>query len=398
MGSLDLLIQKSCEPLLTGDSKSLVPFAIITGDFVRTGGMDRANFALADYLARQGREVHLVAHRVDPILLQYPTVTFHQVTKIANSYFLSDPLLRRKGYLVARRIAARGGRVVVNGGNCAFPDVNWVHYVHCGTPHFPVRGITRKVWNGYRRWLNIFQERQALQRAKLIIANSEQTKTLLVQQLGLSPERIRIVYLTADGHLFRPAKTEEKTNIRRALGWTQDKLILAFVGAPQSERKNFATVVRALKTLSSLPGPSVELAVIGGTGEPSQLDLPPSGSVKVTFLGLRKDIAEILRACDALVAPVRYESYGLGIHEALCCAIPAFVSASAGVAERYPPALSDLLLPNSDDDVDLSERLQRWRQDPLRHAVSLHELSESLRSRSWDHVASEMISHIEHGR
>ena len=37
---------------------------IVAGDFVRTGGMDAANHALASFLARGGRETHLVAHRV----------------------------------------------------------------------------------------------------------------------------------------------------------------------------------------------------------------------------------------------------------------------------------------------------------------------------------------------
>jgi hypothetical protein len=36
------------------------PYLLVTGDFVKTGGMDRANYALAHYLARQGGEVHLV--------------------------------------------------------------------------------------------------------------------------------------------------------------------------------------------------------------------------------------------------------------------------------------------------------------------------------------------------
>ena len=50
---------------------------IITGDLVPTGGMDRANLALAQALADQGRPVHLVAHRADESLLQSPAVTFH---------------------------------------------------------------------------------------------------------------------------------------------------------------------------------------------------------------------------------------------------------------------------------------------------------------------------------
>ena len=39
-------------------SASEAGFALVSGDFVKTGGMDRANYALASYLARQGRAVH----------------------------------------------------------------------------------------------------------------------------------------------------------------------------------------------------------------------------------------------------------------------------------------------------------------------------------------------------
>ena len=37
------------------------PFLLVSNDFVTTGGMDRANHALAMYLARKGHPVHLVA-------------------------------------------------------------------------------------------------------------------------------------------------------------------------------------------------------------------------------------------------------------------------------------------------------------------------------------------------
>src|SRR5262249_56896294 len=66
---------------------------------------------------------------------------------------------------------------------------------------------------------------------------------------------------------------------------------------------------------------------------------------RVRFLGFRRDVPDMLRAVDALVAPTRYEAYGLGVHEALCCGLPAFVTATAGVAQRFPPELADLLLP-----------------------------------------------------
>ena len=96
---------------------------------------------------------------------------------------------------------------------------------------------------------------------------------------------------------------------------------------------------------------------------------------------------DVLRAVDALVAPTRYEAYGLGVHEALCCGLPAFVSGSAGVAERYPPELADLLLPDPEDVGGLAERLRQWRDHSGAYLPALDRLSLQLRACTWDDMA-----------
>ncbi|MDE3216686.1 MAG: glycosyltransferase family 1 protein, partial [Gemmatimonadota bacterium] len=72
-------------------------YTIVTGDLVPTGGMDAANLRLADYLARAGADVRLVAHRVAPQLLARPGVVWQRVAKPLNSYRLGAPLLARAG-------------------------------------------------------------------------------------------------------------------------------------------------------------------------------------------------------------------------------------------------------------------------------------------------------------
>src|SRR5437899_12363371 len=96
------------------------PYLIVTGNFVKTGGMDRANLALALHLADSGREVHLVAFSASGEMLRHPNVRFHRVPKIGDSYLLSDPLLDLVGRTWASKVSQSGGRVVVNGGNCQF--------------------------------------------------------------------------------------------------------------------------------------------------------------------------------------------------------------------------------------------------------------------------------------
>ena len=75
------------------------------------------------------------------------------------------------------------------------------------------------------------------------------------------------------------------------------------------------------------------------------------------------------------------------MHEALCCGLPAIVSASAGVAERYPADLADLLLADPDDADELADRLRHWRAGREAFAARVRPLSEALRARTWDDMA-----------
>ena len=112
------------------------PWVMVAGDFVRTGGMDRANAALAEYLCASGHDVHLVSFRIDPELAANPRVTPYLVSRMMGSHLLNASRLNRRGREVARKVTARrpGTRVLVNGTNCDWPDLNWIHCVHHAWP------------------------------------------------------------------------------------------------------------------------------------------------------------------------------------------------------------------------------------------------------------------------
>ena len=137
-----------------------------------------------------------------------------------------------------------------------------------------------------------------------------------------------------------------------------------FVGALGDQRKGFDTLFHAWVRLCAQKAWDVDLCV-AGTGaqrESWEREARLRGlGERVRFLGFRKDMPRLLSAADLLVAPTRYEPYGLGVHEALCVGIPALVSRSAGVAERYPAELQGLLLDSPDDSGELMRRLEDWR-------------------------------------
>jgi glycosyltransferase involved in cell wall biosynthesis len=92
-----------------------------------------------------------------------------------------------------------------------------------------------------------------------------------------------------------------------------------------------------------------------------------------------------------MVHPARYEAYGLGVHEAICRGVPAIVSAQAGIAELYPPELSDLLIPDVEDATGIADRLLAWRRGIDSMAARLGPLSDRLRSRSWDDMGKDIV-------
>ena len=345
----------------------MATYVLVSGDFVKTGGMDRANYALAAYLASRGDEVHLAAHRVAPDLLALPNVAWHRAAKPLNSYLVAAPILDRLGRRVAKRIAAGGGRVVVNGANCAFDDINWVHYVHAAWAPSPSGGLMRRLKAAvdapYQRAL----ERSRIGRARLVIANSKRTRLDLIERVGIDPDRARTIYLGVDPDRFRPPSEAERAEARHRMGWTDGRPVVAFVGAMGDRRKGFDTLYDAWKRLAAETSWDARLAVVGaGASLPHwKARAEAEGlAAAIEFLGFRSDVPAVLAGCDALVSPARYEAYGLNVQEALCCGLPALVSASAGVAEQYPESLAGLLLPDPDDDDDLAGRLRAWRAMP----------------------------------
>jgi glycosyltransferase involved in cell wall biosynthesis len=372
------------------------PFALVAGDFVRTGGMDRANFALAAYLARAGHPVRLVTHRADPELAGLPGVSVRRVPKPLGSYLLGQWPLGWAARREAGATRAAGGRVVVNGGNATFPDVNWVHYVHAAHRPAAAGPLRRaKAWLTHR--LALRDERRALTVARVVVCNSDRTRRDATELAGAHPDRTRVVYYGSDPDRFYPATDAERAGLRARLGWPADRPVVLFVGALGDRRKGFDTLFAAWADLCGSADWDAVLAVVGAgaalPGWRAGADRAGLGD-RIRFLGFRSDVPDLLRAADALASPTRYEAYGLAVHEALCCGLPAVVSAAAGVAERYPPDLADLLLPDPDDPADLAARLRRWRDDPGAVRGRVRPLAGQLRAYTWDDMARDFLRAI----
>ena len=174
--------------------------------------------------------------------------------------------------------------------------------------------------------------------------------------------------------------------------------MVTFVGALGDLRKGFDTVFEVWSRLAEDRAWPCDLAVVGsGADAPywrRRLARAPWSS-RVHFLGFSPDVASVLAASDAFLAPTRYEPYGLAAHEALCCGLATFITAAAGVAERIPPGLAGFLLPDPRDAAGIAGRLRAWWGERERFADAQRACADTLRRRSWDDMAAEILDVME---
>ena len=374
------------------DSHLLPPWVIVCGGFHRLGGMDCANFALAQALLEEEREVFLVGHKIDDEMLKHPRVHATVVPRPAG-ILLAEGSLKRAGLRIATQVTRRwpDARVVVNGGNCPWPDINWVHSVHAAWPAFDARA---PLWFRTKSRVNKQKARRdelyALRRAKVVIANSERTRRDVIA-MGIPPEKIAVIYLGSDPD-WQPATPEQRVNGRKTFDLPQDAFVASFVGGLGYDcNKGFDTLLRAWKE-ANLPNGTL-VAAGAGRGfifwrrEIEKLEL--RGGVRL--LGFTDRVGELFAASDLFVSPVRYEAFGLNVLEAICRGLPSIVSKTAGMAELYPAELSAWLLPDAENVQHLSQLLRKAAEQLPDVRSSFASFGAKLRNYTMQQMAHKII-------
>jgi glycosyltransferase involved in cell wall biosynthesis len=355
--------------------------------FTPNGGQDLANFELAKRLAEEGAELTLVAHDVSEELRSRPNVSVIEVPRPIRSNLLGERLLDREGARAFRSHPRRGELYFLgNGGSCPSAQITWVHYVHHAWSPNLLEGAAplRTIVSTLRARDARSRERRAFSAASLVITNSDRTSKD-VASIGIEPTKVRRVYLGAD--------TLRTHQTRRTGG---DERTIVFIGALGWEvRKGLDTALRSLAVMTREQGIAHRMIVAGnGNLAPWQRLAGALGLEKqVDFVGFVNS-SVLLQQADLLVAPVRYEPYGLGIQEALCAGVPVLVSSAAGITERFTPAAERMVVP-------LDAGPDEWARRTLEalHALGeFREIANGMRAmfarRSWSDFADDLIATI----
>lgn len=306
---------------------------LISHNVVRGDGQGRVNLELARDLVAHGHQLTLLADRVDAGLVQQGAqwVPIHPLLDRPN--LVKTPLFASIANRWVRRRRHHFDLIVANGYVLTEPHhVNISHFVHGAqrairhesSSSSRVRAVYQNVYQG----LNARQEKRSYGAASVVVAISHAVQRELIG-IGVPQDRIRVIHNGVDTEEFRPGPADPS-----GLGLPPKGPRALFVGDIRSNRKNLDTVLHALRSIHEM-----QLVVVGqlqGSMYPAmarQLGVAD----RVTFLGYRSDVASIMRACDFLVFPTRYEPFGLVVLEALSSGLPVIVTRGAGAAEVMSP-------------------------------------------------------------
>ena len=151
--------------------------------------------------------------------------------------------------------------------------------------------------------------------------------------------------------------------MRASLGLPADVRVAGVV-ARLTRQKGHRYLFEALASSPALA--DVQLLVIGGGEEREALEqdaIAKGLSARVHFLGVRRDVGNLLAAMDVFVLPSLWEGLPLAMVLAMGAGVPVVASSVAGVPEVVDDGRTGLLVPPSDPRA-LGAALRRLFDDP----------------------------------
>jgi glycosyltransferase involved in cell wall biosynthesis len=328
--------------------------------FPQVNGVSRTLGELARFLTEMGDGVQLIhpdygaagdrdrVHAVRSIVLPFykelhlPLPPFGSVHRAINSFrpeLVHIATEATLGWSVLRFASARG-----------VPVVSSFHTkFHQYSGHYGV-GWARGVIGRYLRWFH--------NRARETYVPSETTIREL-EQLGF--ERLVLWKRGVDSTLFRPDRAG-RLEVRRALGWSADDVVINSVGRVATE-KNVDYLVDALAIVAAAR-PDVRILLVGDG--PSRPALEQRLGSLAHWAGYRQgeDLADHYAAGDIFAFTSLTETFGNVILEAMASGLPVVALRAGGVGETVQSGSTGALVEPSEPPDRFASALLRLIEQP----------------------------------
>jgi UDP-glucose:(heptosyl)LPS alpha-1,3-glucosyltransferase len=313
------------------------------------GGLQRDCLRVIELLRERGHAVDVFAASVDPSLIVYPALRL-----LPSSAWSNHGRDLRFGQDFAA--ATRGAYDVVIG----FNKLPGLDVLYCADPCYAARRLWAWVPRArVRRRLeaSCFSEPARTEIALLTRAAAD----VYTAMWNTRPERVTVLPPSIARTRIRPDLREVavRAQLRAAIGLDATRITWLWIGS-QPHTKGLDRVLTELRHHDD-----VQLLVVGATGAKAARYRSRAERVgvsgRVTWLGFRDDVPELMAVSDLMVHPARTETTGQALLEALANGLPIVCTDVCGFAGHVAAADAGVVLASPFTERDFGAALQRAR-------------------------------------
>ena len=213
----------------------------------------------------------------------------------------------------------------------------------------------------WKKWWHRWCDRALSKWCDSIISVSEAVKNFNMEEIGIPPDKITVMYNCLDTE--RSELKNTKSYVRRKLGIEQSAFVVGHVGTFRWEKAH-DVLIKAFSTISNIG--SCKLLLVGNGPLESELrkQAQACGVVDdVLFVGQRQDVPDLLNAMDIFAFPSRNEALGIALIEAMYSGLPVIATRVGGIPEIVRDGKTGVLVP-SEDAQALASAITRLADDP----------------------------------
>lgn len=202
-----------------------------------------------------------------------------------------------------------------------------------------------------------------------LVAVSQQIHQLVQTEEGIRPNKIQLILNGIPPIPNIPQVEKEK--LRNQLSIKEGQLMVLSVGrlAPP---KGHAVLLDAIAKLPQPQKGNLQFFIAGDGSLREELEHQANRldiHEQVTFLGIRQDIPELLRAADIFALPSLWEGLPLVILEAMSAGLPILATHVEGITDAIQDGKSGIVIPIQDPDEMKDKLILLGNQPELRETL-----------------------------
>ena len=345
--------------------------ALVRSSVLRSGGVGRYVWHLANELSRVGHNVHIITRKYDHF--ENDSIQVHQINFQVPFSFLKVIFFNNR----VERILSKESFDIVHSFDRFFKCDLYRAGEGLHREWLLVSGKYLPIWKKFFRIMNplhfllLMLEKKIFSKSSvpMVTAISKKGREEISRHYGL--ENIPVIYNGVNTEEFSLPDEKDRLSVRTELGLAEEASIILYVGGGFF-RKGLSFLIDGFSKLPIQTREKTFLLVIGRSSLNYYVKKVKKLKIEknVLFLGSLKNIARFYRAADVFILPSLYEPFGNVCLEALSSGLVCIFSSRCGGAEIVTHGENGFILQDPTDSNEISKLLENCLSLTNRESIS----------------------------